>query len=126
MRLRHSRVELTQTEGNRRMAFALTRRGFTRGGIALCLAAGTLSRPALADNEPLRIGWLAALRGPSSPAAIGFDRGVRHRVDQINAAGGVKGRKIELVTRDTQGDPTKAVNATQEMISRQKVHAIWG
>jgi branched-chain amino acid transport system substrate-binding protein len=33
---------------------------------------------------------------------------------------------IELTTRDTQGDPTKAVNATQEMISRLKVHAIWG
>src|SRR6185437_15794102 len=55
-----------------------------------------------------------------------FDRGVRFAVDRINAAGGVKGRQIELVTRDTQGDPTKAVNATQEMISRQKVHAIWG
>jgi len=33
---------------------------------------------------------------------------------------------IELVVRDTQGDPTKAVNAAQEMISRSKVHAIWG
>src|SRR5262249_21021723 len=34
--------------------------------------------------------------------------------------------KIELVMRDTQGDPTKAVNATQEMISQLKVHGIWG
>ena len=42
------------------------------------------------------------------------------------AAGGVKGRKIEIVTRDTQGDPTKAVNATQDLISRQKVHADLG
>jgi branched-chain amino acid transport system substrate-binding protein len=47
-------------------------------------------------------------------------------VDAINAAGGVKGRKIEVITRDTQGDPTKAVNATQELISQAKVHAIWG
>jgi branched-chain amino acid transport system substrate-binding protein len=47
-------------------------------------------------------------------------------VDAINAAGGVKGRKIELVVRDTQGDPTKAVNAVQDMISRAKVHAIYG
>jgi branched-chain amino acid transport system substrate-binding protein len=108
------------------MALVLTRRGFTQGGAALGLAAGTLARPAIAASEPLRIGWLAALTGPSSTPAIGFDRGVRHAVDRINAAGGVKGRMIELVTRDTQGDPTKAVNATQEMISRQKVHAIWG
>lgn len=113
------------------MALALTRRGFSAGGVALglasgTLASGTLARPAIAASEPIRIGWLAALTGPSSTPAIGFDRGVRHAVDRINAAGGVKGRMIELVTRDTQGDPTKAVNATQEMISRQKVHAIWG
>jgi branched-chain amino acid transport system substrate-binding protein len=108
------------------MTLALTRRGFTRGGVALGLASGTLARPAIAASEPIRIGWLAALTGPSSTPAIGFDRGVRYAVDKTNAAGGVKGRMIELITRDTQGDPTKAVNATQEMISRLKVHAIWG
>jgi branched-chain amino acid transport system substrate-binding protein len=108
------------------MTLALTRRRFTRGGVALGLAAGTLARPAIAASEPIRVGWLASLTGPSSTPAIGFDRGVRHAVDQINGAGGVKGRMIELVTRDTQGDPTKAVNATQEMISREKVHYVWG
>jgi branched-chain amino acid transport system substrate-binding protein len=108
------------------MALVLTRRGFTQGGVALGLAAGPLARPAIAASDPVRIGWLAALTGPSSTPAIGFDRGVRFAVERINGGGGVKGRQIELVTRDTQGDPTKAVNATQEMISRQKVHAIWG
>ena len=68
----------------------------------------------------MRIGWLAALTGPSSAPAIGFNRGVLFAAEAINAAGGVKGRKIEIVTRDTQGDPTKAVNATQEMISSAK------
>jgi len=104
---------------------ALTRRGFALG-TAGALAASSLARPALADSEPVRIGWLAALTGPSSAPAIGFDRGVRYAVDAINAAGGVKGRKIELVVRDTQGDPTKAVNAVQDMISRAKVHAVYG
>jgi len=103
----------------------LSRRGIlagTSGGLSALM----LGRPALADTEPLRIGWLAALTGPSSAPAIGFDRGVHYAVDTINAAGGVKGRKIELVVRDTQGDPTKAVNAVQDMISRAKVHAIYG
>lgn len=77
-------------------------------------------------NEPLRIGWLAALTGPSSAPAVGFNRGVMFAADELNAAGGVSGRKVEIITRDTQGDPTKAVNATQELISRAKVHAIWG
>ena len=103
----------------------ITRRGFTQGAAGLAAVSG-LARPAIAQSEPIRIGWLAALSGPSSAPAIGFDRGVRQAVNAINAAGGVKGRKIELVVRDTQGDPTKAVNAAQEMISRIKVHAIWG
>lgn len=106
---------------------SITRRGLTLGGAGLATASGLgLVAPALAQSEPIRIGWLAALTGPSSAPAIGFDRGVRHAVDIINAAGGVHGRRIELVVRDTQGDPTKAVNAAQEMISRARVHAIWG
>src|SRR5260221_10295012 len=106
----------------------ITRRGFMVGTAGtLGLAAQSGWRPAVGQaSEPIRIGWLAALTGPSSAPGVGFNRGVVYAVDEINAAGGVKGRKIELVTRDTQGDPTKAVNASQDMISRQKVHAIWG
>ena len=97
-------------------------------GSAGAVGAATFSfpKPAIAQSEPIRIGWLAAMTGPSSAPTIGFNRGVIFAVDAINSAGGVKGRKIEVVTRDTQGDPTKAVNATQELISQAKVHAIWG
>jgi branched-chain amino acid transport system substrate-binding protein len=102
----------------------ITRRSLALGAVAT--SAIGLARPALAANEPLRIGWLAALTGASSAPGIGFNRGVMFAADTINAAGGVKGRKIEIITRDTQGDPTKAVNATQEMISQLKVDAIWG
>ena len=101
----------------------INRREFTIGAAA---SAAALATPALAQTEPLRIGWLAALTGPSSAPAIGFNRGVVFAAEAINAAGGVKGRKIEIVTRDTQGDPTKAVNATQELISSARVHAVWG
>lgn len=106
---------------------ALNRRSILTGGAGLAGAAALgFPRPALAQAEPLRIGWLAALTGPSSAPAVGFNRGVIFAADALNAGGGVKGRKIEIVTRDTQGDPTKAVNATQEMISQAKVHAVWG
>jgi branched-chain amino acid transport system substrate-binding protein len=103
----------------------ITRREFTAGSVA---AAGAFSfpLPALAQSEPIRLGWLAAMTGPSSAPAIGFNRGVLWAAETINAAGGIKGRKLEILTRDTQGDPTKAVNATQEMISSLKVHAVWG
>jgi branched-chain amino acid transport system substrate-binding protein len=105
----------------------IARRGFTIGATAaagLSMLGGT--RFARAQAEPIKIGWLAALTGPSSAPAIGFNRGVLFAVEAINASGGVKGRRIEVITRDTQGDPTKAVNATQEMISSLKVHAVWG
>jgi branched-chain amino acid transport system substrate-binding protein len=93
---------------------------------ALGAASFSFPAPAIAQTEPIKIGCLAAITGPSSAPTIGFNRGVTFAVDAINAGGGVKGRKIEIVMRDTQGDPTKAVNATQELISQQKVHAIWG
>src|SRR6201985_3228477 len=97
-------------------------------GSAGALGAATFSfpKPAIAQSEPIKIGFLAAMTGPSSAPTVGFNRGVIFAVDAINAAGGVKGRKIEGINRDTQCDPTKAVNATQEMISQLKVHAIWG
>ncbi|GJD52517.1 Leu/Ile/Val-binding protein [Methylobacterium crusticola] len=103
------------------------RRSLVLGGAGLAGAAALgFPRPALAQGEPLRIGWLAAMTGPSSAPTVGFNRGVVFAAETINAAGGVKGRKLEIVTRDTQGDPTKAVNATQELISQAKVLAVWG
>jgi branched-chain amino acid transport system substrate-binding protein len=105
----------------------ISRRKVLLGGAgALGAASLPFPTPLFAQSEPIRIGWLAALTGPSSAPAIGFNRGVLFAAEAINAAGGVKGRKLEIVTRDTQGDPTKAVNATQDMISQAKVHAIWG
>ena len=104
-----------------------TRRMLVLGAAAApWLGRRAAAQSAAPPGEPLRIGWLAALTGPSSAPAVGFNRGVMFAADELNAAGGVSGRKVEIITRDTQGDPTKAVNATQELISRVKVHAIWG
>ena len=105
----------------------ITRRHILAGSAAAVAAsAGVLPRPAIAANEPIRIGWLSTLTGASSAPGIGFNRGVVFAANAINAAGGAKGRMIEVTTRDTQGDPTKCVNATQELISQVKVNAIWG
>jgi branched-chain amino acid transport system substrate-binding protein len=106
---------------------SISRRDVLLGGAgAVGAASFSFPAPAIAQTEPIKIGCLAAMTGPSSAPTLGFNRGVIFAVDAINAGGGVKGRKIEIVMRDTQGDPTKAVNATQELISQQKVHAIWG
>src|SRR3954470_16315447 len=106
---------------------AISRRDVLLGGAgAVGATSFSFPAPAIAQAEPIKIGCLAAMTGPSSAPTLGFNRGVIFAADAINAAGGVKGRKIEIVMRDTQGDPTKAVTATQELISQVKVHPIWG
>ena len=106
---------------------SITRRQVLSGSAvgAVSLASG-LAAPAIAQNEPIRIGYLPALTGPSSSTGIGINRGTLLAVDEINAAGGINGRKIELIVRDTQSDPTKAVNAVAELTQRQKVAIIFG
>ncbi len=79
-----------------------------------------------ADKPPVKIGWLAALTGPNSSPGIGFNRGIEFATQILNEAGGIGGRQIEIVTRDTQGDPTKAVNAALEVVSQQRVEFLLG
>ena len=81
---------------------------------------------ATAVAQPIKIGWLSSLTGPLSSAAIAENEGVKIAVDEINAAGGILGRKIELLTRDTAGDPTKAVNFAQQLAFSDKVHFVIG
>ena len=47
-------------------------------------------------------------------------------MQEINAAGGINGRQVELITRDTQSDPTKAVNGAAELTRGEKVTAVFG
>ena len=85
---------------------------------AAALASG-FPAPAIAQNDPIKVGYLPALTGPSSSTGVGINRGVQLSIDLINKEGGIKGRKIELISRDTQSDPTKAVNAVAELTQRQ-------
>ena len=92
------------------------------------LAATTLSMAGTAAvaAEPVKIGWLSSLTGPLSSAALAENQGVQFAVEEINKAGGINGRPIELLTRDTAGDPTKAVNFAQQLAFSDKVHFIIG
>lgn len=74
---------------------------------------------------PIKIGGLFAVTGPASFLGEPERNTAQMIVDQINAAGGIKGQKLELVVMDTQGDATRAVQAATRLV-KEGVVAIIG
>jgi branched-chain amino acid transport system substrate-binding protein len=88
--------------------------------VLLILTTGTsFAAPAI------KIGALFSVTGPASFLGEPERNTAQMVVDQINAAGGIKGRKVELVAYDTQGDATKAVQAATRLV-KEGVVAIIG
>ena len=75
---------------------------------------------------PIKIGALFAVTGPAAFLGEPERNTAKMIIDEINAAGGVKGRKLELVAYDTAGDATKAVQLATKLIKDDKVVAIIG
>ena len=75
---------------------------------------------------PIKIGGLFAVTGPAAFLGEPERNTAKMVVDEINKAGGVKGRKIELIVYDTAGDATKAVQLATRLIKDDKVVAIIG
>jgi branched-chain amino acid transport system substrate-binding protein len=75
---------------------------------------------------PIKIGALFAVTGPAAFLGEPERNSAKMVVDEINAAGGVKGHKLELIVYDTAGDATKAVQLATKLIKDDKVVAIIG
>jgi len=103
----------------------VTRRGVVQGIGATSLAA-TLAAPAIAQNKPLRLGWIAAVTGIFATNAQAQDWGFRMAVQDINEAGGIGGRKLEVVMRDSAADPGKAVSYAKELVFNQDIDVLCG
>lgn len=89
-------------------------------------AANTAAEPMQLDGEAIRIGAMYALSGDKAAIGTNIMRGVDFAVEEINAAGGVNGRPIEIVRGDTQGDPKVARSVAERLITQDKVNAIMG
>jgi branched-chain amino acid transport system substrate-binding protein len=89
---------------------------------------GTLAAPALARAQgaaPIRIGEINSYT--AVPAfTLPYRNGMELAVEQVNAAGGVLGRKLELLIRDDAGKPADAVRLAGELVSEQKVDILAG
>jgi branched-chain amino acid transport system substrate-binding protein len=89
------------------------------------IAALTVSTLASAA-DPVRIGLSGPFTGGSSPMGVSMRDGIRLAVTEINAKGGVLGRKVELVERDDEAKNERGAQVAQELINKEKVAATIG
>jgi branched-chain amino acid transport system substrate-binding protein len=101
----------------------ITRRGLLAAAGALAILVTMTGAQA---QEPIKFGLVAALSGDSARSGEAITRGLTVAIDEINAKGGVLGRKIELVRRDDESNPSKGLAAARELIQREKVTAFFG
>ena len=66
------------------------------------------------------------MSGQSAKSGEAIVRGLSIAIDEINAKGGVLGKKVELVVRDDESNPAKGVVAARELVQREKVAALFG
>src|SRR5215831_2256618 len=94
-------------------------------GLGAAVLFGLTGSASLAQ-EPIKVGLVAALSGGSAKSGEGITRGLTIAIDEINAAGGILGRKLELVRRDDESNPSKGQVAARELIDQEKVAVMFG
>src|SRR5512145_2612881 len=84
-----------------------------------------LALSALSYAQPVKIGELNSYK--VFPAFLEpYRKGYELALEEINAAGGVNGRKLEIVSRDDGGTPGDAVRVAEELIARERVNVLMG
>lgn len=99
-----------------RPCLTLLRRAIAPALLALALAPAA---PAVAKDKepPIRIGEINSYK--AIPAFLGpYKKGWQLALEEVNAAGGVLGRKLEVISRDDNGNPGDSVRAAQELLCR--------
>ena len=78
------------------------------------------------DEDVIKVGFLGALTGDVACYGIPGLNGLELAVEEINAKGGILGKKVVIVEEDNAGDKTEAAAITRKFISKDKVNAIIG
>ena len=99
---------------------------FTAGFIALAFAGSAVAQTQGVSKGEIVIGSMQDLSGPIVAFSKQLVNGMNMRVDEINAQGGINGRKLKLVVEDHGYDPKKAVLATQKLVQKDKIFAMVG
>jgi branched-chain amino acid transport system substrate-binding protein len=94
------------------------------GPLALAAALASTGLAAQAQAT-IKIGEVNSYK--SQPAFLDpYKKGMELAVEEVNAAGGVNGKKLELITRDDNASPGDAVRAAEELVSREKIDVLAG
>ena len=78
------------------------------------------------STGPIAIGYYGDLSGRTSSFGQSTKNGVEMAADEINKAGGIDGRTIQIITEDDQGEPNKAATVVTKLINQDKVQALLG
>ena len=101
-----------------------------RGTVAAVALTATLAVPAFAEDgvtaDTITFGQAAVLEGPASALGLGMQQGLNAAFDEINAKGGVHGRKLKLISVNDGYEPDRAIAATKKLIEEDKVFALIG
>jgi branched-chain amino acid transport system substrate-binding protein len=102
-----------------------------RRHVAICLAFGACllvgaGLSSAAAGEPIRLGAVFSITGPASFLGEPQKQTVKMLEEELNAAGGLLGRKVEIVVYDDETDATKAVTAADRLLKRDRVVAVVG
>jgi branched-chain amino acid transport system substrate-binding protein len=93
--------------------------------MAAALCALALTQVVSAQQGPIRIAGLVELSGTGATSGTNFDNGVKLAVKEINAAGGILGRKVEYTSSDTQSNPQIAKALAQKAVD-EGVYVVMG
>ena len=105
----------------------LTRRALLTGAAAASfLATSLLLQSGASAQETIKLGLVAAMSGQSAKSGEAIVRGLTIAIDEINAKGGILGKKIELLVRDDESNPAKGAIAARELVQREKVAVLFG
>jgi branched-chain amino acid transport system substrate-binding protein len=78
------------------------------------------------SGETIKIGAIFAVTGPASFLGAPEEKTARMMVDEINSSGGVDGKMLKLIVKDSTGSPEKAISFAKQLIEEEKVFAIIG
>ncbi len=97
----------------------------TLNGAMTSLAMILLGTGVASAKDPIKLGVLEDQSGDFAAATIGKVHGIQLATEEINAAGGIAGRPLELVIYDTQSDNTRYQEFMRRVLQRDKVDAVF-